>query len=255
MGVPVVVTPFAHRGAWGDDPGSAAAYRSAERVIALLETEAQLYCDVGVSREKIEICGVCSPAMQTGGGKQIRAEFSITGPLVLFVGVRRPYKGFDRLLSAAPMVTRRVPGVTFGFVGPGAPIESPPGTQVIDAGMVDDETKAAWLDAADLLCLPSDDEIMPVSVLEAWSLSTPVLTSDIPSLRELVGRGGGGRTSRTDPETFSEAIVELIQADETRAKLGRAGHDFWERHCTVEVVARWHENLYRTLVEEGQCAA
>src|SRR4051812_42358119 len=38
--VPVAITPFVHPGQWGDDPASTLAYRRADKVIALLESDA-----------------------------------------------------------------------------------------------------------------------------------------------------------------------------------------------------------------------
>jgi glycosyltransferase involved in cell wall biosynthesis len=245
--VPVVVTPFAHRGRWGDDGASAAAYRAATRVVGLLETEAETYRDLGVPERRLEVCGVCSPGVPGGGGGRIRARFGIEGPIVLFLGVRRPYKGFELVLEAAPLVTAVRPEVTFAFLGPGPGLGSHGVRQVVDAGMVSDEDRAAWLDAADLLCLPSESEIFPVSILEAWSVRTPVLTSAIPTLEELVDRSGGGVAAPRDPGGLAGALLDLL-ADPTRLRaMGEAGHRFWSAHHTVEAVASWHERLYEKL--------
>ena len=59
-GVPVVITPFAHRGQWGYDSASLRAYDAAARTIALLETEAHLYEEFGIDRARIDVLGVCS---------------------------------------------------------------------------------------------------------------------------------------------------------------------------------------------------
>lgn len=255
--VPVVVTPFAHRGRWGDDRASGAGYRAATRVVGLLETEAETYRDLGVPDGRLEVCGVCSPGVPGGGGGRIRARFGIEGPIVLFLGVRRPYKGFELVLEAAPLVTAVRPEVTFAFLGPGPSVGASRVRQVVDAGMVSDEERAAWLDAADLLCLPSESEIFPVSILEAWSVGTPVLTSAIPMLEELIGRSGGGATASRDPGGLAAALLDLL-ADPTRLRaMGEAGRRFWSTYHTVEAVASWHERLYEKLAgrEAGACVA
>jgi glycosyltransferase involved in cell wall biosynthesis len=250
LGVPVVATPFAHAGHWGDGVSFAATYRKLDRVVALLEADAALYESLGVARDRIAVQGVCSPGVDAGGGTEIRRRHSIAGPLVLFLGVRRPYKGFDLLLEAAAQVA----GATFAFVGPGEPVR---GANVIDAGLVDERERAGWLEAADLLCLPSDAEIFPVSALEAWSVRTPVLTSDIATLRELTRRSGGGIACPRDVRSIADAVRTLV-AEPTRLRsLGAAGHDFWRRAHTVDAVASRHESLYRELLgeEAHACAA
>ena len=159
--------------------------------------------------------------------------------------MRRPYKGTDILLAAAPAVTRTVPGATFAFVGPGPALPATEGARVLDVGPVDDDERAAWLDAADVLCLPSDAEIFPSSFLEAWTVATPVVASDIPPLRELVTRAGGGLVAERSAEAIAGALVALL-SDPPRARaLGDAGHAFWRDGFTVDAVAQLHEQLYR----------
>ncbi len=258
LDVPSVITPFAHRGQWGDGPADGFAYRDADRVIGLLDVDAAVYGGLGVRDEQLAVCGVCSPGVAPGGGAELRERFGISGPLVLFLGVRRPYKGFDLISAAAPLVASRRPDVTFAFVGPGPPlVRENDASRLLDIGAVDDEEKAAWLDAADLLCLPSRGEIFPVSILEAWSVGTPVLVSDVPTLLELVGKTGGGEAVALDSGLLAARIVELVEHPERLCELGEAGRRFWSKSCTVEAVASWHERLYGSLVtpELGACAA
>jgi glycosyltransferase involved in cell wall biosynthesis len=258
LDIPSVVTPFAHRGQWGDGPADAFAYRAADRVIGLLDIDAEIYRDLGVAEERLTVCGVCSPGVRAGAGVALRERYGISGPLVLFLGVRRPYKGFDLLLEAASIVGSRLEGITFAFVGPGAPMTAAArGVRLIDVGAVDDDTKDGWLEAADLLCLPSRGEIFPVSILEAWSIGTPVLVSDLPTLSELVEKSGGGATAPLDPGAMADKIVALLGDSERLVELGEAGKRFWSTQCTPERVAAWHEQLYESISarEDALCAA
>jgi glycosyltransferase involved in cell wall biosynthesis len=250
ISAPVVVEPFSHGGQWGDDPASAAAFRRADAVVAQLEAEAGLYRELGVARERIAICGICSPGVEAGGGERIRRRFDIRGPLVVFLGVRRHYKGFDVALEAASAVGRRRSDVTFAFVGPGEPLGAD-GSRVIDAGAASEEDKAGWLEAADLLCLPSAGEIFPVSFLEAWSVRTPVVTTDTPTLAELMHRSGGGLAVAREPVAITEAILGLIDDPQRRDALAESGRLFWSRHHNVDAVTRCHESLYRRLLVAG----
>jgi len=246
--VPVSITPFVHPGQWGDDPASAAVYRRADRVIGLIEADAEVCRRLGVPPDRIAICGICSPALPEGGGAAIRERFEVRGPIVLFLGARRGYKGEDVLFQAAPSVSRVHPDATFVFVGPGPALPRPPGdVRVIDAGVVDDDERAAWLDAASLLCLPSEAEIFPTAFLEAWSLKTPVVTSDLPALQELIDSSGGGLAVPRDPEPVGRAILEVLEHPDAAARMGESGHAFWRRGHTPAAVARWHEDLYAEL--------
>ena len=184
----------------------------------------------------------------------MRSQVGVRGPVVLFLGVRREYKGFDLLVEAAPLVHARHPDVTFAFAGPGRAISSAEagGARVIDLGEVDDAGRAAWLDAADVLCLPSQGETFGMVILEAWSVETPVVVSDIPSLSELVRLSGGGVTVRRAPSAIAATISELLDEPARLREHGARGRYYWASHHTPAIVAAWHEHLYGRLAEAGR---
>jgi glycosyltransferase involved in cell wall biosynthesis len=115
---------------------------------------------------------------------------------------------------------------------------------VIDAGSVGEDARAAWLDAADLVCLPSAFEIFPNTVLEAWSAGTPVLLSDIPPLRELVEQSGGGEVVARDPDALAGAIARLLDDPARLERMGAAGRARWASAYTPAAVAARHEQVY-----------
>lgn len=247
-GVPAIMTPFIHPGQWGEDLASRRLLRRVDSVIGLLDVERETFRSLGVDPERVDTCGVCSPPAPAGGGAELRRLHSIEGPLVLFLGVRRPYKGHDLLLSVADAVAARSPA-TFAFVGPGPALDGgPTGARVLDIGQVDDAQRGAWLEAADLLCLPSKHEIFPVSVLEAWSVKTPVLVSDLPPLVELIERSGGGWTVAPEPQALTEKLVALLERPDERGRLGLAGHEFWRAGHTPGAIAACHERVYAAVV-------
>lgn len=249
-GAPAVVTAFIHRHQWGDDPTSAAVYRSADRVVALLEVEAQIYRELGVAPERICVCGLGVTAVNARGGGELRRSHGIEGPLVLFLGARREYKGADVLLAAAREIGKHVPNVTLAFVGPGDPLvveSSMP--RVLEIPPVGEDGRAAWLDAADVLCLPSAAESFGLVVVEAWSVRKPVVVSDIPTLRELVGDAEGGIVAAREAPAVAEAVVRLLTDPATAARLGDRGYRRWADRYTIEYVARRHESMYESLTK------
>ncbi len=252
LGVPFVVSPFVHPNQWGDGVASRRLFRRADRVIALLDVDAAFHRSVGVRPERIAVIGSASDGVSPGGGPGLRRERGIPGPLVVFLGARRAYKGVDLLLAAAPAVEAAVPGTTFAFVGPGDPLPLIDGVRLIDAGRVGEAERAAWLDAADLLCLPSEAEIFPLSVLESWSVGTPVVVSDIPPLRELVERTGGGVAAGRTPEAMARAVAELLADGSRRARLGEAGRAAWRSRYTTAAIAARHAEVYAAVCAEAR---
>jgi glycosyltransferase involved in cell wall biosynthesis len=252
-GRPVLVTPFVHRGQWGEDPASAIAYRRADRAVGLLQDNCSVLRDLGAASERVVECAVCSPGVERGYGAQWRLEHGVSGPLILFLGVRRAYKGFDVLVSALPEIGRALPDATVVFAGPGAAIEADASVRIIDRGRVSDAERAALLEAADVLCLPSAGEIYPSSILEAWSAETAVITSDIPPLAELMQRSGGGRAVPREPAAIARAVVEVLSGPS--AEMGAAGYRFWRSEATVDAVVQRHLELYREVIAERRNGA
>jgi glycosyltransferase involved in cell wall biosynthesis len=248
-GRPVVITPFMHRRQWGDDVASVAVYKRADRVAALLEPEAQQYRALGVSPNRVLVAGACSPGVGSAPAAGIRTRHAIAGALVLYLGSRTAHKGLNVLLDAG----RKIPaeaGVTIAVGGPGPALEPSnhgEGARVIDLGTISEAERAEWLYAADMLCLPSAGETFGIVLLEAWSAGTPVVTSDIPSLKELVANSGGGRAVARDATAFAEAICTLIKDPPGLKAMGSAGRRYWQENFTSERVARWHESLYEEL--------
>jgi glycosyltransferase involved in cell wall biosynthesis len=73
--------------------------------------------------------------------------------------------------------------------------------------------------AFDVYAAPSAKEGMPLGVLEAMALGLPVVASDIPAHREVLGPQSGGLAAGS-PEAFASALGRLLAEPEARAALG-----------------------------------
>jgi phosphatidylinositol alpha-1,6-mannosyltransferase len=247
VGAPVVCTGFPHPGQYGDGPIDSAAYRSAAGVVALTSHDRDVYLRLGVSPDRIAVIPPPSDDLGTGGREKARERLRITGPLVVFAGVRRDYKGADILYAAAPSIGARVADATIAFVGPGPALGAVPGITIRDEGEVDASTMADWIRAADVVVLPSLHEIFPIVILEAWSAGVPVVTSDIPALEHLVDVSGAGVTAPRNPAPLAAAVSDLLHDDDRRQTLGRSGRAYWQASCGLDTVAAAHEELYARL--------
>jgi glycosyltransferase involved in cell wall biosynthesis len=242
--LPVVVTPFVHRGYWRDDPASVRSYRAADRVLATLATDAGDLRALGVPAGKIDICG-----LPVRGVREPRPARD-SRPLVLFVGARVSHKGHDLVRAAARYVWEAEPSARFAYVGPGPPLENRDPRE-LDVGAVDDAERDGWLARAWALVLPSASESFGLVVAEAWSAGTPVVTSDIGVLRELVERSSGGIAVSRDPRSIADAIVGLLADGRRRNEFGRSGFAFWDRELRPESVGRRHVEVYRRVRADG----
>lgn len=248
LGKPVAISPFAHPGDWGFDAGSIRAYRGADAVIATTEADAEVYRGAGVLERRLRVIGLPVPALSPA--QALPAPIRELGgvPLVLFLGARRPTKGVDILLQAAPLVWRQHPDAHFAFVGPGGPL-SLEDRRILDVGAVSDAERAQWLARANVLCLPSSGESFGLVVAEAWSHRTPALVSDIPVLAELASVSGGAVVAKREPGAFADEICSLLAEPERTRAMGQAGHAYWLANLTPAAVTQRHLEIYERLLE------
>ena len=113
-------------------------------------------------------------------------------PLVVYPAITHPHKGHLRLIAAM----QRLPDAKLVLIGGVGSAEddvlnaiatSPHPEQVIRMGRVSDEMRNALIAAADVVAIPSEEEGFGAPVIEAMTLGTPVVCSDIGALREVAG--------------------------------------------------------------------
>ena len=80
---------------------------------------------------------------------------------------------------------------------------------------------APWIEASDLLVLPSREEGLPVAPLEAMARGKPVVASRVGGSGEVIVDGVTGRLVRSeDPAVLAAALSELIRDPDLRHRLG-----------------------------------
>lgn len=162
------------------------------------------------------------------------AALGLPPEYVVAVGTLEPRKGLGALIRA--LGSPRAPSVPLVVVGPAgwgdvdveqaardAGLE--PG-RVITTGKVSDADLAVALSRADAFVMPSLAEGFGLPVLEAMSLGTPVIHSDVPALDEVAGGAGfmiadGAPDDR--PERIAEALADVLGDDDLRRSLAARG--------------------------------
>jgi glycosyltransferase involved in cell wall biosynthesis len=104
----------------------------------------------------------------------------------------------------------------------------------------------ALLPDVDALASASWSEGLPVGVLEGMAAGLPVVLSDIPSHREVLGAGGGARLVRPDDvQGFRDAIAALDAAGaDERARLGRLNRARVEEQFSTTAMLNSYERVY-----------
>jgi glycosyltransferase involved in cell wall biosynthesis len=150
--------------------------------------------------------------------------------LVVAVGRLHVQKRFDLLLEAFAAAAAEVPAARLAIVGTGK-LQGDLAAKARALGILDRvafagfrSDVAAVLAAADLFALSSDDEGLPMVVLEAMAAGRAVVATDVGSVRDLVVEGETGLVvPRGEPAALARSMATLLRDDARRAKMGAAG--------------------------------
>jgi glycosyltransferase involved in cell wall biosynthesis len=160
-------------------------------------------------------------------------------PVVLFLGLLRPYKGLDTLLRAWPQVE----GAQLWIVGrPMMALEplqalGTPGVRWVPRFVGEGEV-AALLERADVVVLPySRTERFDQSgvLASALAVGTPSVLTDIGGFSEVAATGAARLVPPGDPEALGAALAALVADAEARSAMASAaraaarGPYSWER--------------------------
>ncbi len=149
------------------------------------------------------------------------------GPLLLFVGRLRYYKGLNYLIEAMKQID-----ATLLVVGTG-PEAANLGEQAYLAGVADrirflgdisDEHLPAYFQASDLFVLPSSQrsEAFGIVLLEAMAAGTPLISTELNTGTSWVNQHGktGLVVPPRDPDALTQAINSLLADDARRQQMG-----------------------------------
>ena len=101
--------------------------------------------------------------------------------------------------------------------------------------------------AADVVMLTSDNEGMPVSLIEAAAAGCPAVTTDVGSAREVVADGETGFVVPASVDHLSQALARLLDDAELRARLGNAAEDRAELLFRADHLIDATDRLYQRL--------
>jgi len=176
-----------------------------------------------------------------------------TPPVVLFAAGLTPRKGALDLFAASRLLLER--GVEHELVlAGGTPDEgaaaeaevrndAPPHARLL--GPQPHAAMAALYRAADVFCLPSWWEAMPLSVLEAAASGLPVVASDVGDIgRAVVDGTTGAVVPPRSPAALADALEPYLRDPDRRRTHGAAGAAHVRQHFSIAATWRTLADLY-----------
>lgn len=173
---------------------------------------------------------------------------------ILFVSERvaERRKGFADVLRVASRL-ESVAGRPIRFLALGAPIELPPelSGRFEFTGKLDQESRiVAAYSAADALLLPSYEDNLPNTMVEAIACGTPVVGFETGGIPDLVLPGISGLIVPTgDAEGLAGALAEILASCPSES-LRESCRALAVRTCSYEAHARQCVALYQRLLAE-----
>jgi glycosyltransferase involved in cell wall biosynthesis len=247
--------PAIHPGQWGDGPLDARLLAAADLVFALSAHEMSTLERLGVAPDRVRLSPLGPATVANGNSDRFRTAHGLgTSPIVLFVGRKQIYKGYDALLEAFPLVRQDAPDSRLVTIGSGTPFTGAT-TGVLDLGEVDEQTKADALAACDVFCMPSSAEAFGMVYVEAWSYGKPVIVGPAPAARELVDNGQTGFHVDQVPRQIARALVKLLSDPVLAQRMGETGRRVQLERHTWQAAWRVHSEGFATAREHAALAS
>jgi len=180
--------------------------------------------------------------------KQVQ-EFTI-----LFLTRVEVYKGIFILLEACKQFLKQDTGIRLVIAGDGSQLDAAKEfvnknnlRNVHFLGNVKGEQLIQAFESASIYVLPTYNEGMPTSVLEAMAFGLPVITRPVGGLNDFFENGKMGYLIESlDPIDFAEKIAYLIENEELVQKMSANNHSYAKANFLGSQVA---ENLEQIFID------
>ena len=236
--------------------------RRARRVIAISEnTKRDIVRTYGLEPTKVDMIHygldrIFQPLSEEVIGR-FRSEKGLPDRFVLFVGTLEPRKNVARLIEAYARLPKDRPALilvggkgwlydeifdrvqSLGLDG-----------EVLFAGYAPAKQLPYWYNAADLFVYPSLYEGFGLPPLESMACGTPVVTSSVSSLPEVVGRAGC-LVDPEDTEALASTMLRLLRDPDERADMSEAGLAQAQIFSWRAAAKQTVETYRRALMAEG----
>jgi glycosyltransferase involved in cell wall biosynthesis len=187
-----------------------------------------------------------------------RLGLPASGTVVAFVGRLAKVKRPDRFVRVATRVASTRDDVRFVVAGDGDELDD---TRAATATfpLRDRVTFLGWradvtdvYAACDLALLTSDNEGMPLSLIEAAAGGRPAVTTDVGSAAEVVAHGRTGFVCPVDDRALADAVIRLCADGDLREQMGLAALDDARRRFSREQMVSEMAALYSRIAPAGR---
>jgi glycosyltransferase involved in cell wall biosynthesis len=167
-----------------------------------------------------------------------------------FIGRLSPIKRCDRILELARTAALKQQKIHFLVIGDGELREE---LEIQSAGLpitfvgwqsnIED-----WLAASDAAILLSDNEAVPLAMIEAGYAGLPVIATNVGSMSDVVIDGVNGYLVETNMNDIFEKTILMAKNPSLREQMGSNGRNLAIEHFSVKAMISKHEEIYSQLM-------
>ena len=231
-------------------------FRLADRVVAVShQTEVVLHQTLGLTPPRL-VCVQNGVAVTRFEGlvpsQTLRRECG-AGPddfLILNIGRLESQKRQDILLQAMALVSQSRPRLRLCLAGTGS-LARALSDQARELGLADTVTFlgprddiASLLGAADMVAVASSWEGTSLSLMESMAAGKPIVATDIPGNRELLGCGRSLLVPAGDAPAMAQAITKLADDATLARSLGQAARSKAFAQYDIRAIAKTYQELW-----------
>jgi glycosyltransferase involved in cell wall biosynthesis len=163
----------------------------------------------------------------------------IIGWIARMTGVKNPNRALE--------IAKKLPSTRFIMAGGGDLLDS------ITSAAGKNVSVVGWQDArdifgiCDLVLSTSENEGMPVALIEAQLAGMPVVATDVGAVSEVIQTGVTGLVGPADNAALIQAVTEIINSSDNGKAMGKAGAIRAHKLFSIEQMVTAHVDLYRSI--------
>jgi glycosyltransferase involved in cell wall biosynthesis len=225
-------------------------FKFADKIICYTEKEKSMLEKLGIDSDKIVVIH-----NGTDTNMFIPCEKEKNSNQILWIGRFTPGKGVEYLIDAFGILEKEYPDLKLLMIGKG-PLKEDIEQQIQDLNLsknifikefVPNSELPEIYQNSDIFVLPSLNEGIPRTILEAMACGVPVICTELPQLVDVV-KGCGLLVSLRDSQALAEGILRVISDRELSQKLGENGRKKVVENYSWEDTVKRTINLYDELI-------
>ncbi len=167
-----------------------------------------------------------------------------------FVGRLSPIKRCDRILELAFLKEVREASIHFLIIGDGELRESLENLSVgLPITFIGWESHTEdWLAVSDAAILLSDNEAVPLALIEAGFAELPVVATNVGSMSDVVIDNVNGFLVELSAAEIAQKVILLARNETLRRDLGLNGKTLASERFSIEAMISKHEEIYSKLM-------